>query len=108
MTKLNKTRIEERTRTSLKLFFFAILCVSFFIFHIWFRTTVLTQGYRLAKKQSEIVALESELVKLRIERSILQSPENLEKWANYFQKKGLAIDRPQSNQLIYVEEARRQ
>ena len=82
---------------------FAVLCVLFFIFHIWFRTVALTTGYEVGHLRGRIRQLESELAQLKVERVKLMGPESLQQLVLDMKAKGIVFEAPQASQLVYTK-----
>jgi cell division protein FtsL len=61
--------------------FLALLVVAVGVFHIWSRTRVVAEGYRLGALQAEHTKLTSEHDRLRIEVETLRAPRALEEFA---------------------------
>lgn len=101
MKKLNWKLTTDRAL--LNVIFLVGICVSFFIFHIWFRTVALTTGYEVGNSRKEIRALESELAQLKVERVRLMGPESLQKWVQDMKERGIVFEAPTASQLIYTK-----
>lgn len=97
-----KQRLSAEQINSLKVLGFTGMAVVFFLFHIWFRTWVVTKGYEVGQHREDIARLESELMRAKIERSRVMGPDNLERWAKHLQATGTAFGAPQPHQLIYL------
>lgn len=90
-------------RALLNVILLVVICVSFFIFHIWFRTVALTTGYEVGNARKEIRILESEWAQLKVEKVKLMGPESLQKWVLDMKERGIVFEAPQSSQLIYTK-----
>jgi hypothetical protein len=80
----------------------ALMCLGIFLFHIWFRTLVVTQGFELGRVRREVQKLESELASIKSEKSRLMGPQSLEQWVQTFREAGIEFERPQDAQLKYI------
>jgi hypothetical protein len=83
---------------------FALMCVGFFIFHIWMRTLVLTKGFEVGQRQRELARLDSEYMTVKVAFERLVSPENLQKQVERFARRGVDFASPTTAQLMYVGE----
>lgn len=100
--KKRATKWYERHRALVHVTGLAVLVVGFFIFHIWFRTLVLTSGYEVGARRKAVAALESELAAVRVERTKMMSPENLHRLVEDWEHRGTAdFSAPESSRLIY-------
>ena len=80
----------------------ALMCLGIFLFHIWFRTLVVTQGFELGRMRREVQKLESDLASLKAEKSRLMGPQSLEQWVKTFRDAGIEFERPLDAQLKYI------
>jgi len=90
-------------RSTLKVLAFAGMCVGFFLFHIWFRTRVVTKGYEVAELRSELAKLESQSASLKVQKNRLKSSSNLERIVSDFAQEGHVFKNPESNQVFYLQ-----
>lgn len=88
-------------RALFKISAFALLCVGFFIFHIWMRTLALTTGFEVGESRRGIAKLESELAEARVERNRVMGPEHLQRLVGDFAAQGVVFQPPKAAQLIY-------
>ena len=79
-----------------------LLCVLFFIFHIWLRTKVVTQSFTIGSLRNSIQKLESEIMTAKVDRTKLMSPRNLEKYVKKLAADGEKMQNPVSHQIIYA------
>ncbi len=105
MEKDNAREIEYgQLRVFLKLLAFALMCVSFFVLHIWFRTKVVTKGFEVTEQRKKYSDLESRLLKAKVERNKVMGPKNLDHFVGLFSSTDRALQPPSPSQLIYVTE----
>ena len=111
MTKLN-VRINPRrdlqelpkeTQASLRVLLFALMCVVFFLIHIWSRTWVVSKSYEIGQLRKERSALEAKLAQSLVERNRLMGPRNLERWVSRFEARGVHFASPRPDQIVYLE-----
>lgn len=84
-----------------KMIALGLIVIVFLVFHIWFRTNVITMGYELSRLESHSKKLEAEVTSLKFKKNYLKSPSNLQKISQRLKKKGIAFHRPKAAQVIY-------
>lgn len=96
--------IAARTdRALLNVGLLVLICVLFFVFHIWFRTLALTTGYEVGTLRRDFRDLESELAILKVEKVKLMGPESLQKLVQEMKYRGVNFESPEASQLIYTK-----
>lgn len=96
------SHLPPKTRNSLKILLLAVFSVTAFLFHIWFRTKVLTAGYLVGSLRKEISQLESQIVSLGVEKNRVMGPDQLERLVSYYDERGIKLESPQKAQMIYL------
>ncbi len=98
--------LPSKTRNSLKVLLLAFFCVLAFLFHIWFRTKVLTSGYQVGRLRHDIAKLESQIISLGVEKNRVFGPDQLENLVQQYESRGLKLKSPQKSQMIYLSRER--
>lgn len=98
----NSQSIHPVTAQSLKVLGLALICVLAFLFHIWFRTLVVTQGFEVGRLQKQLITAESQLALATVERNQMLSSHELDRWAQLFRAQGQDLDAPKAHQIIYL------
>jgi hypothetical protein len=80
-----------------------LLCVLFFIFHIWSRTWIVKKSYEIGDLKKQQTKFESELAAVTVEKNVVMSSQNLEKWVERFRQKDIILQSPRSVQIIYLK-----
>jgi len=80
-----------------------LLCVVFFLVHIWSRTWVVKKSYEIGDLKKVQTALDSDLAALTVEKNTIMNSQNLEKWAARYNEKGAGLKTPSSQQVIYIK-----
>jgi hypothetical protein len=94
--------LPQQVKNSLRVLGFAGMCVVFFVFHIWMRTLVLTEGYEVGERRHELADLESQYMALKVERNRLMGPGSLEKVVTRFAEKGVVFRAPHPDEIHYI------
>lgn len=89
-------------KKALKVLIFATICVASFLFHIWVRTQVTTQGFEIGKLQKSLLKVESETANALVENNQLHAPQNLELWANQLRESGYELRKAETSQVVYL------
>ncbi|MBS1983997.1 MAG: hypothetical protein JST16_07470 [Bdellovibrionales bacterium] len=79
-----------------------LMCTFFFLFHIWMRTLSVTTGYEVGALRRDVLKLESDLSRERVDQNRLMGPESLQRLVADFAEQGSVFRAPQSAQLIYA------
>ncbi len=96
---LHQTRI-------FKILTLVLLCVAFFLFHIWFRTVVTHEGYALGILGREMKKTESQLMALKVEKNKIMGASSLERLVDKHEDV-LADEKfqaPAVHQLYYIQQ----
>jgi hypothetical protein len=86
-----------------RIIFLFIAFATAFVLHVWLRTLVVAEGYRLGEARKIILKLEAERVKLRLQRERLISPDRLHAVVESLRFQGLDFQRPTPNQVYYYD-----
>ena len=88
----------------LRMLVLVIAVAATFMLHVWMRTLVISEGFKLGEARSRVMQLESERVKLRLEREKLISPDRLNAIASNFANEGNVFLSPNASQILFYEE----
>jgi hypothetical protein len=88
----------------LKILLLAIVAVAFFVFHVWFRTYALTEGYNLSSKRRELSKLENQIIETRINKNKIMGPQSLKTLAQKYRHQGIVIEEALPKQILYFKE----
>ena len=97
--------IHPVTRQSLKVIALAGICVCAFMFHIWFRTLVITQGFEVGRLQKKLQLVESRVAMATVQRNQIFSSRELDRWVQLYEGQGVELAAPKSQQIIYLPRA---
>jgi hypothetical protein len=88
----------------LRIFLLVVAVSATFMLHVWMRTLVLSEGFKLGEVRSRLQQLEAERVKLRLEREKLVSPERLNQLVEAYKNEGVVFVSPQPSQILFYED----
>ncbi len=87
----------------LRIVFLFISVAAAFVLHVWLRTQVVAESYRLGEIRSKILELDAEKVKLRLKRERLKNPERLSGVVKRYRERGVDFRHPSPDQVLYYE-----
>jgi hypothetical protein len=91
----------------LRIFLLVIAVATTFVLHVWMRTLVISEGFRLGESRNRVLALEAEKVKLRLEREKLISPDRLNEIVQRFRAESDYFVSPSPQQILFYQEGSR-
>jgi len=94
--------ISTHQKGVLKVLAFGLLCVGFFLAHIWLRTRVVTLGYSVSSERTRLRGLESELAAAKVERARRMGPDSLDRIVRQKEALGEVFAPPRTDQLHYA------
>jgi hypothetical protein len=86
------------------MFVLVIAIAATFMLHVWMRTLVISEGFKLGETRSRLIRLESDRVNLRLEREKLISPERLNAIVQNFAADGNVFVSPNASQILFYDE----
>lgn len=82
----------------------AALAIGFFVFHVWFRTYALTEGFAVAEKRRELSKLESEVIEARLRKNRVMGPQSLKRLTQAYRYNGIIFEAPEAKQVFYYRD----
>jgi hypothetical protein len=95
--------VNAHQKVVFKVLGFGLLCVFFFLFHIWLRTRVVTLGYEVSVERERLRALESEMAGAKVLRARRMGPDSLERFVKVRESQGEILAPPKPDQLHYAK-----
>lgn len=76
---------------------FLLALVALLTFYVWYQTEAVRLGVDIGKREEEIKAIKNDILRLKLEKATLLSPERVEKIA----REVLGLVDPKSGEIIY-------
>jgi hypothetical protein len=88
----------------LRIFLLVVAVAAAFMLHVWMRTLVISEGFKLGEVRSRVLQLEADRVKLRLEREKLVSPDRLNQLVEIYKNAGNVFVSPNPSQILFYED----
>ena len=98
-------RSRSRTRSrggTLKIVAVLSLCALSFLLHAWLRTQVVTMSYEVSSVRKQKLALESDLLKLKVKKAQLIHPNNVSEYVEALEGSEKKFRRAKPEQIIFL------